>query len=155
MLTHTSEYALRAICALAARRGQTVSAAELATQAGVPPPYLAKIMQQLAVTGLVSGRRGIGGGYSLTADPETVTALEVVMAVGPIRKTRTRAELEALGDGFAALDERLDLAAGGVLDTLRGATIAELAQDLSAIRRDDLAVVETPRANGAHRGAAW
>jgi len=49
------------MCALAARPGETVPAAELATQADVPPPYLAKIMQQLAATNFVSGRRGIGG----------------------------------------------------------------------------------------------
>lgn len=137
MLTQTSEYALRAMCALAARPGQTVPAVELASQAGVPPPYLAKIMQQLAAMGFVSGRRGIGGGYALSADPAQVTALEVVMAVGPIRRPRTKTELAALGDGFVALNERLDLAASRVLEALQTSTIAELAQDLGAIRREE------------------
>lgn len=137
MLTQTSEYALRAMCALAARQGQTVPATELATQAGVPPPYLAKIMQQLAATNFVSGRRGIGGGYALAVDPSRVTALEVVMAVGPIRKPRTKAELSALGDGFVSLNQCLDRAASGVLEALQGATLSELAQDIGAIRRQE------------------
>lgn len=136
MLTQTSEYALRAMCALAARPGETVAAAELAAQADVPPPYLAKIMQQLASTNFVRGRRGIGGGYSLAVDPKDVTALEVVVAVGTIRKPRTSTELDELGDGFRALHERLDRAASGVLEVLQESTIAELVQDRSAIRQE-------------------
>ncbi|MCA9274376.1 MAG: Rrf2 family transcriptional regulator [Phycisphaerales bacterium] len=154
MLTQTSEYALRAMCALASRPGETVPAAELATQAGVPPPYLAKIMQQLAATNFVSGRRGIGGGYALSVDPERVTALEVVMAVGPIRKPRTAAELNELGDGFKALHERLDRAASGVLSVLQESTIAEIAQDLSAITREEQVLSVQPASNGTPRSAA-
>ncbi len=154
MLTQTSEYALRAMCALAARPGETVPAAELATQADVPQPYLAKIMQQLAATHFVSGRRGIGGGYSLAVDPRKVTALELVMAVGPIRKPRTSTELDELGDGFKALHERLDRAASGVLEVLQESTIAELAQDIGAIRREEPVLSVTPGKNGASRSAA-
>ena len=150
MLTQTSEYALRAMCALAARPGETVPAAELATQAGVPPPYLAKIMQQLAATNFVNGRRGIGGGYALAVDPKNVTALEIVMALGPIRKPRTNAELDELGDGFKALHERLDKAASGVLEVFQVSSIAELAQDISAIRRKpDFDINATGNPSGA------
>lgn len=154
MLTQTSEYALRAMCALAARPNETVPASELATQAGVPPPYLAKIMQQLASSSFVSGRRGIGGGYALSVDPEQVTALEVVMAVGPIRKPRTAAELDELGDGFKALHERLDRAASGVLAVFQESTIAEMAQDLNAIRREEQVLSVQSGSNGTPRSAA-
>ncbi len=142
------------MCALAARRGETVPAAELATQADVPPPYLAKIMQQLSANKFVSGRRGIGGGYSLSVEPQQVTALEVVMAVGPIRKPRTSSELEALGDGFLALHERLDRAASAVLGVLQESTIAELAQNLGAIRHTDPVLTVTPKINDSPRSVA-
>jgi len=153
MLTQTSEYALRAMCALAARPGETVAAAELAAQADVPPPYLAKIMQQLASTNFVSGRRGIGGGYSLAVDPKDVTALEVVVAVGTIRKPHTSKELDELGDGFRSLHERLDRAASGVLNVLQESTIAELVQDRGAIRQDQNQATQ-PKKDGRPRSAA-
>jgi len=146
MLTQTAEYALRAMSALAARRGQTIPATELAAQADVPPPYLAKIMQQLAATELVKGRRGIGGGYTLSADPDTVTALDVILAVGPIRQPRTEARLDGLGDGYKSLHQEIDRAAKAVLDRFRGVTISQIVQDTDAVRRDDtpaVAVVST------------
>lgn len=137
MLTQTAEYALRAMSALAARRGQTIPATELATQADVPPPYLAKIMQQLAATELVKGRRGIGGGYTLSADPEKVTALDVILAVGPIRQPRSESELEALGDGYKSLHREIDKAAEAVLAKFRSVTISQIVQDVDAIRQDE------------------
>lgn len=149
MLTQTAEYALRAICALAARKGQTIPATELAEQADVPPPYLAKIMQQLASTELVTGRRGIGGGYTLSAEPDQISALDVILAVGPIREPQSEAALDELGDGFKSMHRALGRAAGAVLDEFRRVKISEIAQDIDAIRRrpaheqGDVAVVKT------------
>ncbi|GAB5497662.1 MAG: Rrf2 family transcriptional regulator [Phycisphaerales bacterium] len=136
MLTQTAEYALRAISALAARKGQTIPATELAEQADVPPPYLAKIMQQLASTELVTGRRGIGGGYTLSADPDQISALDVILAVGPIREPQSEAELERLGDGYKSLHRALGRAAESVIDEFRRVKISEIEQDIDAIRRD-------------------
>jgi len=76
------------------------------------------------------------------------------MAVGPIRKPRTSTELDELGDGFKALHERLDRAASGVLEVFQESTIAELAQDLGAIRREPPVLSVTPGKNGAPRSAA-
>lgn len=154
MLTQTSEYALRAMGALAARPGETVPAADLATQAGVPPPYLAKIMQQLAAAGFVSGRRGIGGGYALAVDPARVTALEIVMALGPIRRPRPASEIDELADGFGALHRCLDETAQCVLDQLQRTSIEDLAQDLSAVKaKSEHTLSVKPQANGHHRTA--
>lgn len=149
MLTQTAEYALRAICALAARKGQTIPATELAEQADVPPPYLAKIMQQLASTDLVTGRRGIGGGYTLSAEPDQISALDVILAVGPIREPLSEAALDELGDGFKSMHQALGRAAGAVVDEFRRVKISEIAQDIDAIRRKpasdegDVGVVKT------------
>lgn len=137
MLTQTAEYALRAMSALAARQGQTIPATELASQADVPPPYLAKIMQQLAATELVKGRRGIGGGYTLSADPERVSALDVILAVGPIRQPRSESQLDGLGDGYKSLHREIDKAAEAVLAQFRGVMLSQIVQDVDAIRRDD------------------
>ncbi len=144
MLTQTAEYALRAISALAARKGQTIPATELAEQADVPPPYLAKIMQQLASTELVTGRRGIGGGYTLSADPEQISALDVILAVGPIREPQSEAQLEQLGDGFKPLHMALGRAAASVIEEFRRVKICDIEQDIDAIRRDSGSVMDQP-----------
>ena len=44
MLSQTAEYALRATAALASCDGRLVPTAELARRAGVPTPYLAKVL---------------------------------------------------------------------------------------------------------------
>ena len=154
MLTQTSEYALRALCALAARPGETIPAADLATQAGVPNPYLAKIMQALSAAEFVEGRRGIGGGYALAFDPAKVTVLEVVLALGPIRTPRTAAEIDKLADGFADLHRCLDLAAQSVLDRLHRTTIADIAQNLDALAASKGPIAVRSTTNGRHQSVA-
>ena len=47
----------------------------------MPTAYLAKIVNALARQGLVTARRGVGGGISLTRKPEEITLLEIVHAV--------------------------------------------------------------------------
>ena len=137
MLTQTAEYALRAMSALAARRGQTIPATELAAIADVPPPYLAKIMQQLAATELVKGQRGIGGGYTLSANPAKTTALDVILAVGPIRQPRNENLLDDLGDGYKSLHQEIDKAAQSVLERFRSVMIGQIVQDVDAIRTEE------------------
>lgn len=135
MLTQTAEYALRAMGALAARKGQTIPATELASQADVPPPYLAKIMQQLASENLVTGRRGIGGGYTLSVDPEEVTALDVIRAVSPIREPAQEGEMALRQDGFGGLDRSIDQAAQAVIRVFEGVKLKDIEQDLAAARK--------------------
>ncbi len=55
----------------------------------VPQEYLAKILQKLARTGIVTTQRGVGGGISLSRPPDRITLLEVVEAMeGPVVLSR-------------------------------------------------------------------
>lgn len=155
VLTQTAEYALRAVCTLAARDGRPVPASELANQAGVPTPYLAKIMQQLASTDLVTGRRGIGGGYALNKDPHEISILDVILAVGQIRMPRKDEQIVSLGDGLANLHRAIDGAAESVIHQFRTITIDQVHQDLGAVRSSDpmpIVTTTTNTINGAHTG---
>ena len=83
-LSQTSGYAVRALSCLdpAALRPRLIR--DVALEAGIPKPYLAKIINQLTARGLVIARRGYHGGVLLARPPEAVTLLEVVEAVeGP------------------------------------------------------------------------
>lgn len=84
MFTQTTEYALRAMACLAQHQDQLVATTQLAQWTRVPSNYLAKVLQQLAAAGLVTGRRGVGGGYKLAKNAEETTLFDIVKAVGRI-----------------------------------------------------------------------
>jgi Rrf2 family iron-sulfur cluster assembly transcriptional regulator len=58
---------------------------ELAERTGLPQPYLEQILLALKTDGIVTSKRGVGGGYRLAKDPRDITLAEIVTAVdGPI-----------------------------------------------------------------------
>ncbi len=131
MLSQTAEYALRAVAALAPSAGRLVPTTELAKLADVPPPYLAKVLQQLASSEIIRGRRGVGGGYTLNHPPEDINLLDVVLAVGPLRESRSDTELASLNDGMGALHRVIDGSADYLRQTLEGTTVADVARQES------------------------
>jgi len=58
-----------------------VPAATLAEFHGLPAPYLAKALQQLAAAGIVSSVPGRRGGYRLGRPADQITLLDIVQAV--------------------------------------------------------------------------
>ncbi len=58
-----------------------VPAATLAEYHGLPAPYLAKALQQLAAAGIVSSVPGRRGGYRLARPADQITLLDIVNAV--------------------------------------------------------------------------
>jgi Rrf2 family protein len=85
-ITRQADYAVRAVAFLA-RLGSDCRAAtsQIAEEQKIPPSFLAKIVSQLSVAGLLQTSRGARGGVSLARSPEEITLLEVVEAIdGPI-----------------------------------------------------------------------
>jgi Rrf2 family protein len=79
----TARYALAAVTMLATLGpGERASSGKLAEETGVPGPFLAKILAQLARADVVSGTRGRGGGYALARSPHDITLGEVLDALG-------------------------------------------------------------------------
>jgi Rrf2 family protein len=85
-ISQTIEYALRAVLWLAEHRGQTQTTQTIADACHAPPSYLAKVLQSLVRSGIVSAQRGPGGGFSLERDPEELSLLSVIHAVEPAHK---------------------------------------------------------------------
>ena len=78
-LTRAGEYAIRCMVYLAFKgQGVLVVKQEIAEQADIPSPFLAKIVQDLARAHLIEIRQGPKGGYVLLRDPVQLTLLEVV-----------------------------------------------------------------------------
>lgn len=86
-ITRQADYATRAILYLARNgRGERVSTSQVAKEQKIPPSFLAKIISQLSVAGLLHTARGAHGGIALARDPEQITLFEVIEAIdGPIQ----------------------------------------------------------------------
>ncbi|MBN2257658.1 MAG: Rrf2 family transcriptional regulator [Anaerolineaceae bacterium] len=85
-ITRQADYALRAMLYLA-RLGPNERAptSDIAHQQHIPPSFLAKIISQLSIAGLIQTSRGAHGGVSMARPAEKISLLEVVEAIdGPI-----------------------------------------------------------------------
>ncbi len=80
-LSQTAGYAIHALGMIASGGGRLCLIREIADDSGIPRPYLAKIVNQLAREGLLSAKRGYRGGVFLTRPPQEITLLNVVEAI--------------------------------------------------------------------------
>ena len=86
-ITRQTDYATRTILHLA-RIGEEerIPTNQVAREQKIPPSFLAKIISQLSIAGLLHTSRGAHGGISLARKPEEISLLEVIEAIdGPIQ----------------------------------------------------------------------
>jgi len=85
-ITRQADYALRAMLFLAKLESTDRAAtSQIAEEQHIPPSFLAKIISQLSIAGLIHTSRGARGGVSLARPPEDISILEVIEAIdGPI-----------------------------------------------------------------------
>jgi Rrf2 family protein len=76
-----SDYALRALVAIAGSDSAFVKAEALSTSEGIPFEYLQNILRDLRRAGLLRAQRGYDGGYKLARPAEGITVSEVLEAV--------------------------------------------------------------------------
>jgi Rrf2 family transcriptional regulator, cysteine metabolism repressor len=126
-----SRYALLALVELDLRtRGsrQPVRLTDLAHERGIPEQFLEQLFAALRRAGLITGHRGVGGGFTFARRPEQLTVLDVVRALDGAY------EPDICTPGECDLEERAGagavwLAAGSAYeDVLARTTIADLAE---------------------------
>lgn len=85
-LTKEADYGIMLLGHIALRpTGQIHTAREVAELSGLPLPMVSKILGSLVRSEILTGHRGVSGGYSLDADPRTITVAQVIRAIeGPI-----------------------------------------------------------------------
>ncbi len=85
-ITKQADYALRAMLFLAQLPpNQRAATSQIADEQAIPPSFLAKIISQLSIAGLIHTSRGARGGVSLAVSPEKISILDVVEAIdGPL-----------------------------------------------------------------------
>ncbi|HUG20769.1 MAG TPA: Rrf2 family transcriptional regulator, partial [Planctomycetaceae bacterium] len=100
---------------------------EIAEATKVPAPYLSKVLQAMAKSGLVKSHRGLHGGFSLVKDPQELTILEVVNSVDPIKRIKIcPLGLESHGVNLCPLHFRVDQALAEVERAFAATTLAEV-----------------------------
>jgi Rrf2 family protein len=102
----------------------------LAEKTKVPPHYLAKVLQQLATAGLITGKRGVRGGYKLSRPSERITLLDVVRSVAEVERITTcPLGLESHGSTLCPLHRKADAASKAVIDLYSAATLRDLVNE--------------------------
>jgi len=108
-ITKKTDYAARAVLALALAPGAPLKMAEIAKRTYVPESLLEQIMTQLRGAGIVRSERGPHGGYRLNHSPADITLERVVrLFQGPLAPigcaTRSEPEPCQMEIGCAMLD---------------------------------------------------
>ena len=127
-VTKLTDYATVVMTVLAARPGEVLSAPELAEQAGLEAPTVAKVLKPLAAAGLVAGFRGANGGYRLARTAAEINLVEIVEAMeGPLAMTEC-----SVHDGQCGIEASCGVRANWrrindvVADALRGVSLAQM-----------------------------
>ena len=127
-VTKLTDYATVVLTVLAARPGEVLSAAELADQAGLEVPTVAKLLKPLAQAGLVAAFRGSNGGYRLARAAADISLVQIVEAMeGPLGMTEC-----SLHDGACGIESSCGVRANWrrindvVADALREVTLAQM-----------------------------
>jgi Rrf2 family protein len=121
-ITRQADYALRAAVEIAhTPDGERVSTAAIAARQKIPLPFLAKIVSQLVVHGVLEATRGASGGVRLARPAHTITMREVIEIIdGPITinlcvrdpqacdHSRTCALCEIFADTLSELVQKLE-----------------------------------------------
>jgi Rrf2 family protein len=107
-ITRQADYAVRAVLYLArANNVERSATSAIAKEQNIPPSFLAKIISQLSIAGLLHTSRGARGGVTLARSPKEITLLEVVEAIdGPIQLNEC-----VQGEGICAFEDNCPIRA--------------------------------------------
>jgi Rrf2 family protein len=115
-LSKRTQYSLRALYALSRNHGKGPTLiSQLAEEEAIPKKFLEQILLALKNLGLVSSKKGKGGGYQLARPPEEITLASVIrMMEGPLAPLPCASETR-----FRKCDECVDIETCGTRIVMR------------------------------------
>lgn len=128
-LNAQTDYSLRILMYLAAKRGEAATIQEVATKLGLSQTHLMRIAAKLAGRGLVLSTRGRSGGLVLGMDARRISVEDVVRAIEP-----DFALVECLG----LSDRRCSIEPACRLKGVLGAALKAFFAELGAVSLADL-----------------
>jgi Rrf2 family protein len=130
VITRATEYAIRTIIFLARQPRETiVLKKDICRTQNVTPAFLTKILQPLIKKGIVSSQRGVGGGFLLACDPQSITILDLLEAQeGPLTLNHCLSEdSHCKRDAYCAAHQVWAEAQAEMIKVLKSRSIAQLA----------------------------
>jgi Rrf2 family protein len=131
-LSTRSRYGVRLMARLALHYGMgAVLMRDISRQEGISEKYLGQIIIPRRGAGLVAGRRGAGGGYTLTRPPSEITVKDIVEVLeGDISIVPCAGHPDACSrKGACAATEVWEKLAGDVALVLDSYTLQDLADE--------------------------
>ena len=128
------EYALRALTYISLHSDTELNRAkEIAESENIPAPFLAKLLQQLARSGLLVSVKGPKGGFGLARPSKEISLMEVVSVMdGEDQFTRCAVGLvECSDDSPCPLHDTWKPLREKIIDYLAAETLADLAEALA------------------------
>jgi len=126
--TRRGDYGLTAILYLASRQpSELVQIHEIAEHCRLPEPFLAQILRLLVRAGLVTSKKGVGGGFAMARKPTDINFLEVLEALeGPVAVNRCQSPIEFCEQqGHCAMEHVWGRAQEALLEVLRDSTLED------------------------------
>jgi len=118
-ISEAASLALHALAIIAGREGAPVSTEESARLLEASEAHLSKVLQRLSKAGLVSGKPGPGGGFTLEKPPSEITLLEIYEAMeGPLETERCLFDLSFCDRGACPLSSLLSRHGREIADEL-------------------------------------
>ena len=144
------DYAVRAMCAVAAVGDQAVTAESLATAQGLPPKFLESILNDLRRAGLLRSQRGADGGYRLARPAKDITVADIIRPLdGPLAEVRGLRPEAASYEGAAEHLQQVWIAVRSSLrSVLEKVTLADLVA--GTLPRSVVQLTEKPEAWISH-----
>ncbi|MBN1354232.1 MAG: Rrf2 family transcriptional regulator [Candidatus Omnitrophica bacterium] len=128
LVTRDADYAIRAVCYIAAQKKKIVPVKELVKCMGIPHSFLRKLLQKLNKEGMLKSHKGKGGGFTLPVAPKSMTVgdlLEVFQ--GRIRlNEHTFRKKPCPNIKYCKLKKRLDVIEQRTIAELKSITIGSL-----------------------------
>lgn len=128
-----TDYGTVLMTALAVDPQALHSAQDLAERSRLGPATVAKLLKQLAQSGLVVSQRGAHGGYRLARRPDSITVADIVCALeGPLAVTECATHGSRCGiEAFCTTRTNWRLINTAVRKALESVTLADMAAPLT------------------------
>lgn len=129
-LQKNTSLALYSVIEFAAAPDRHIPAAEIAEKYGVSPHHLAKVLSELARSGIVESVRGVGGGYRFAGNARRLTLLDVIQLyedfAAPSAERGEPSDLTAVGIALGGVLDEIDQHAKAILGSITLSTMLKL-----------------------------
>jgi len=128
LITRDTDYALRAICSIAKRKGKIVSVSDLVKELKMPRPFLRKLLQVLNKKGILKSYKGQGGGFLLGKPAQRIYLVDLIeIFQGPFTLNECFfKKMNCPNIRACALRKRIEIIENYVVSELQSISIASL-----------------------------